>query len=95
MHKHCIPIESGGCLCAGGPEYRIRVRGKVYVFEWNRYCGPIFLNRDGGQKMSGITKRHWGAVQAWVNKGKRVGGDGLCVWEAEIVSLGSTINEPE
>lgn len=56
--------------------------GKEWRFEWQPYCGPWPLRKDGEPFANAPSESSpfWPAVEAWSREGKRVGEDGLCVW---------------
>lgn len=56
--------------------------GRAYHFDWHRYLGPTFLRADGEPLARYPSQRHpvWPAFNAWQHQGRRVDGDGNCIW---------------
>lgn len=56
-----------------GPCYRISAGGKWKAFEDHRYCGPIFIGKNGDplEVQPKETDAVWGHVNAWYAQGKQ------------------------
>lgn len=75
----CIPIADGIVCVSDSPDYRIRVGGREYVFEWHRIFGPARLTKSGDVhacQPCGFLR----AASLWSVQGRQVDSDGLCVW---------------
>lgn len=72
-------------FCSDPGDYRIKVDGKIYTFEFSDRFGPIVLNRRGDpmSKQPGPKNKFWWAVSSWKQRGKEIDDDGLCVWFTE------------
>ena len=74
-----------------GPEtVKIIILGKTYFFEWHRMFGPSRVNGRTGdicQHQPSEKSPYWVAVQWWHDQGKRIGDDGLAVWEPEAIDV--------
>lgn len=81
----CLHYD-GVYVMLGGPERRILVQGKVYLFEMHPYCGPVLLRQDGeprARQFTSSNKPFWDAVTLWAQQGEAVGEDGFCVYSGE------------
>jgi hypothetical protein len=68
------------CILTCGPEYKIRLRGKVFVFEFpHHYGGPAALTKRGDIATS-QPGYFLDAASLWHRQGRRVTQDGFCVW---------------
>jgi hypothetical protein len=74
----------------GGPNYKISIEGKVYTFEDHPWIGPAMLKKNGDPA---IYQPGWflEAVTWWYQSGKKVGEDGLCVWEYPAEPITKTL----
>lgn len=63
------------------PEYLIDVEGRFYRFDWNEYCGPTVLNKDGNARKKPLAEGHpfWDSLSRWIAGGEQVTADGVCV----------------
>ena len=68
------------CILTGGSEFKIRVGGKTFVFEFpNHYGGPAALTKRGN--ISSVqTKAFLEAASLWDQQGRRINSEGYCVW---------------
>lgn len=74
-------IEGFIHISLGGPEYDISVGGKIYHFEMHKWCGPVWLKKNGDpQETQPIPFLE--AASLWSQQGQKVE-DGLCVWNHE------------
>jgi hypothetical protein len=86
----CLHFDGGvACSFSDPRDYRIKVPGKyrgekVFTFDFSERFGPLVVGADG-REVAQPGPRHpfWTAVTQWHKQGKRVGDDGLCVWEPE------------
>ena len=71
------------CSFSDPQDYRIVVDGKTYIFDFSPMFGPSFYDRRRNLKV--IPSRHpfWKGFNPWLKQGKRIGPDGICVWEPE------------
>jgi hypothetical protein len=71
------------CLLEGGPVHTIIAGGRSFRFEMHPYCGPVSVGRDGGEckNQPGPRSKFWEAVGLWHEQGRRLDGEGRCVWE--------------
>ena len=68
------------CLLTGGPEFKIRVRGKTFVFEFPTYYGgPAALTKRGDIARAQPTY-FLEAASLWHKQGRRMTADGYCIW---------------
>lgn len=65
----------------GGPEYRINVNGKIYLFEDHKWCGPSALRRDTKEPMKNQPKAFLECASRWAQQGKKVTKDGLAIFK--------------
>lgn len=74
------------CILTGGPEYKISVKGKVYIFECSKHGGPAAFGKRG-QLLENQPIQFLRAASAWIQQGRLVDDDGLCIWfhEAEPI----------
>lgn len=76
-----IPIPGGRVHVAAGP-FKIRIGKRTYRFEecGYGYGGPSILGR--GDRYVDISEHHpfWAAWELWTKQGRKVDGDGFCVW---------------
>jgi len=80
-----IPFGGRGAIITGAnsPEFDIVVRGERIRFELHWYCGPTPLTKRGGVRELGPRHPFWLAATLWLAQGKRIGNEGLCIWEPE------------
>lgn len=67
------PALGNGILCFQ-PDYRIVDRtGKVWHFEFHKFCGPSVLGRKGDplKNQPGEKSPFWDAITAWIQQGQR------------------------
>ena len=79
-----VIIPGEGCLdCWSDPAtYRIDVAGRIFLFDFSDMFGPLVVGRRGQEvKQPGARDPFWRAITLWRWQGKRVGSDGLCIWE--------------
>ena len=72
------------CSFSDQRDYKIRADGKEYIFDFSERFGPSVQRRDGRGELTnqpGPRAEFWLAVTLWHRQGKRVGGDGLCLWD--------------
>lgn len=71
------------CSFSDPQDYRIQVDGKVYIFDFSEMFGPSFYDRR--RNLVSIRPRHpfWKGFEPWLKQGKRLGPDGMCIWEPE------------
>jgi len=64
-----------------GDYYKIRVRGRVYNFEFSERFGPL-VEGKGGKIVEQPPPRSlfWRAVSLWELQGRAVSPDGFCEW---------------
>ena len=77
---------SGAVVCcfSDPADYRISVDGKVFRFDFGERFGPWVVGKNGKEvAQPGSRHKFWQAVTQWHKQGKRVGEDGLCIWEPE------------
>ena len=57
--------------------------GRIYYFDWHRFCGPMFLRKDGEPlaRYPGERNPMWKTFTLWTKQGKRVDQDGNCIWD--------------
>lgn len=73
----CVRLGPGlgnGFLCIE-PDYRIKDRaGKVWYFEYHKFCGPTVLRRDGELSKRQPTEKSpfWDVLDGWIQQGQRV-----------------------
>lgn len=67
-------------ISRGGPIHTIQVNGKRHTFEMHPYCGPIAIGKRGNGLLH-QAKDFLEAASHWAQQGRRVGSDGLCIWE--------------
>src|SRR5579859_2231035 len=72
------------CSFSDPQDYRIMVDGKLYIFDFSAQFGPSFYDRRRNFKMIPSRSPFWKGFNPWLNQGKRIGPDGLCVWEPEL-----------
>ena len=62
----CVQIENGFICCSNA--YEINVDGKIWEFEFHRYCGPLWLRKDGYARMCQCptNKRVWEEFNKWL-----------------------------
>lgn len=81
MAKGCVHI-AGAVICGGdSPEYDIVVRGERIHFEVHYYSGPTPITKRGDVLSLGPRHPFWAAASLWMRQGKRIGSDGVCIWE--------------
>lgn len=67
-------IESGKVVgIVDGPDFtnqKITVNGKVWRFDFDEYCGPLWLKADGysARKNQNPPMPVWEAFQKWFNR---------------------------
>lgn len=71
------------CITMGGPEYRIRVGTKIYLFEDHRYCGPIALRKDTKASLSNQPMAFLKAVSLWAQQGRKVDKQGWAIYKKD------------
>jgi len=71
------------CSFSDPQDYRITVAGKVFRFDFSQRFGPLFVDANGRElsRQPGPKREVWKAVTYWLRQGKRVGEDGLCIWD--------------
>ena len=74
------------CILTGGDEFNIRVRGKMFHFEWHPYSGPIALTKRGDEAAS-QPGYFLEAASLWHQQGMRMTPDGYCVWKPKTVAI--------
>ncbi len=79
--KHIQGIGAVCILSVADGDYQIDVGGRVIPFEFSDRFGPIPLNKNGEISARRPTNKFLNAATLWVEQGKRVGEDGLCIWE--------------
>jgi hypothetical protein len=65
------------------PELKLSLAdGRSMKFEWHRYCGPLFLRKDGEPMERQPSAKHWiwYAFSWWHEQGKRVDENNNCIW---------------
>lgn len=67
--------------CGDPTVYRISAGGKIYNFEWHRYCGPIAVRKDGSECVN-QPEAFLHAASQWNAQGRKIDGD-LCVWHED------------
>jgi hypothetical protein len=77
----CKHFDGAVLCCSGGTEYRIVADGREYRFDFGAYVGPSLIGKRGGYLASIPPHKFLVAVSWWCRQGKRVGEDGLCIWE--------------
>jgi hypothetical protein len=84
MCQSCVRIPSGVLCSFSNGVHRISVNGRIHLFEWMSYDGPVMCRKDGefAAKQPGPKHPWWDAVQWWHKQGGRER-DGLCVWNRE------------
>lgn len=76
-------ILSTACIlrCSDAADYRIRVDGREYLFEFSAMFGPLFIGKRGHEiNQSSVPLGAFEAVTQWHGQGKRIGESGFCVW---------------
>lgn len=74
-------IEFGNAIVCYNNAYEIDVDGKIWGFEFHRYCGPLWLRKDGHDRkcQCPTLKRVWEEFQKWLDKSEyKYGKGGLC-----------------
>lgn len=71
------------CNFSDPHDYRIVVDGKQYIFDFSPMFGPSFYDRRRNLKLIPERSPFWKGFNPWLKQGKRVGADGLCIWEPE------------
>lgn len=67
------------CILTGGPEFKIRVRGKEFLFEFPLYFGPAVLTKRGD--IASVQPGYFlEAASLWHKQGRRMTADGYCIW---------------
>lgn len=63
--------------------YKIRVNGKEYTFDFSERFGPAVIGKRGNILATQPSGRNpfWRAVSWWVRQGKHIDADGYCLWE--------------
>lgn len=92
---------SAACLLVGGDQRKILVRGEVIHFEDHPRLGPCPTTPSGRERTLGPRHAFWRAATRWIECGREVGSDGLCVWSEEpdpregMVRIGNDYFQPE
>jgi hypothetical protein len=73
-----MPSFGSVCILAGGPEFKIRVTGKTYTFEFP-HAGPAVLTKTGAIAAVQPTA-FLEAASLWNQQGRRMTEDGYCIW---------------
>lgn len=68
-------------ISKGGPDLLILVDGMQQLFEDHPHCGPVPVKPGGSARSLGPRHKFWHAVTCWYEQGKKIGADGLCLWE--------------
>lgn len=70
------------CVLTGGPTLTI----DGTRFEMHPYCGPVVVNKDGSPKarQPGARSDFWRHIEWWIEGGRRVDGNGCCVYEEPV-----------
>ena len=68
------------CSLSDDATYRISVGGVICAFEFSERFGPFALSRTGEVSRRQPGRAFLGAVTAWCQQGKRIDGDGMCIW---------------
>lgn len=68
-----IWMEVGGCPCVVSvpdDHGEAVVNGRTWRWDWNNYCGPLFVNKDGSDRKRIPGENHpvWKAVARWEKK---------------------------
>lgn len=66
------------------PTYTLTLpNGRVYRFEWHKFCGPLFVRKDDEPLARFPSERNpmWDYFGMWIDQGKMVDTDGNCVYE--------------
>lgn len=63
------------------PVHQIMIDGKLYHFEWSAMFGPLPMTKTGRVRELGHKHKLWTVTGLWARQGKRVGADGLCIWD--------------
>lgn len=69
----------GAIFCGPDSTYTIHVRGKVFCFDWDSYCGPMPIGKRG--QSIDVPQYFWSAVTWWAQQGKKVDAAGGCIWQ--------------
>lgn len=75
----CIATPNG-IITLSATQREIVVNGITYYLCMHRYLGPMRLTKYGLDHKRPFPRHVWGAVQKWIDGGKRMNGD-VCVWE--------------
>lgn len=64
----------GHAILCYQPEYRLKdASGKVWIFEFHKYCGPSVLGKRGEllRRQPGERSPFWDPFQKWFDQGQR------------------------
>lgn len=60
--QHGTTIVSGPDMC----DQEILVNGRAWKFDFDRYCGPFWLKKDGNPRANqNPNKKVWAAFEQW------------------------------
>ena len=79
--RDCVNINGAIVTGANSPEFDIVVRGERIRFELHWYSGPTPITKRGNVRELGPRHPFWSAATSWIVQGKRIGADGVCIWE--------------
>lgn len=85
----CVKVKLGdstAILSMAPPTLKIHSGGQTFLFEFHEYLGPGMVGKRGEpiQTLPGRYSPFWDALYFWIKQGKRIDGDGNCIFEHEM-----------
>lgn len=74
---------AGGVVCYNNDYFIKDATGKVWHFEWHRFCGPMALSVNSHEplkRIPGERSPFWDAVTRWHSQGKKTKAEDGKVW---------------